>query len=348
MTAWTAELSGEPELLLCPDQATFAVPDKAQKKTNVAAALKLLPKLLESYAWNQPDRGLQVAQTIASAIEVTHPDVAKGMRRFTEREKRTISMHAVHKPEKLISFEEARHGFENVVLSPDVLAACRAIVEEHAMTAKLAAFDLKPRHRILLHGAPGNGKTLLAEAFAKELGVPFLRLTYGGLIDSHLGQTSKNIDTLFSYASTAPCVVFADEFDGIGMARGDNKDVGEARRITNQLLIDLERLPSHTVFIAATNAEDLMDKALLRRFDFVVEIPKPTPDLVARCATKALDPSITPGFNLVHLVSRIQAMRLPSLYAVVELCKRLRRDLVLNGGEGIEDVMVSAPLSLID
>ncbi len=317
-----------------PLGSTTEASAKTQKKLTTAAALKLLPKLVEAYAWNQPERAVSLVSQISEAVTETHPDIAKDLKRFTSKEMKPL--RSFSKPEKLIEFEEPQHGFDSVILPDAVLAECRLIVGEHAQAARLAEFALKPRHRILLHGAPGNGKTLLAEALAKELSVPFLRVKYSGLIDSHLGESAKNIDAMFDYAKTAPCVLFADEFDGIGMDRSDNKDVGEARRITNQLLITMERMPSHCVFVAATNAPTLMDKALLRRFDFVVEIPKPTADLVSRCARKELDPSITPGHDLLHLVQRIEAMQMENLYSVVELCKRIRRDLVLNEGRGLE------------
>lgn len=319
----------------------FAEDSKLQKKASVSSALKLLPKLIESHCWNQPERSRELTEKIALAIELAHPDVSKGMRRFIGKELRPLSSFSKEKPDNILSFEDARHGFDAVILEAAVLASCRSIIGEHAMASKLDAFGLKPRHRVLLHGAPGNGKTMLAEAFARELNVPFLRVKYGGLIDSHLGASSKNIDLLMDYASRAPCVVFADEFDGIGMSRGDNQDVGEARRITNQLMISLERLPSHTMFIAATNAQGLMDQALLRRFDCVLEIAKPTEQLIGQCARQALDASITPGFDLMPLVPRIEALGLPSLYAVAELCKRIRRDLALNSGNSIEALMLA-------
>jgi nicotinamide riboside kinase len=324
---------------LSPSDATqepSAAEVKAKKKLTTAAALKLVPKLVEAYTWNQDQRARGLALEIVDALEDVHPDVSKQLRRFTST---GLQPTRLHKPEKILDFETARFGFESLILAEKTLLEFRSIVNEHDRAGELRAFQLFPRHRILLHGAPGNGKTMLAEALAKELNVPFLRVKYGGLIDSHLGETAKNIDSLFDYAKSAPCVLFADEFDGIGMGRGDNQDVGEARRITNQLLITLERLPSHCVFVAATNSPELMDKALNRRFDVVLEIPKPTPELFAACARKELDPLITPGHDLLYLVPRIRNLDLENIFSVVELCKRIRRDLVLNEGRGIEHLL---------
>lgn len=314
---------------------------RAQKKVAEASAIKLLPKLIDAFRWAQKPKIAEIGEAMAAAIETQHPAVAKRIRDSFGYE--LLQIKSVVKPERLVSFEDAAHGFEQVVLPANVETECRAIVHEHRCRDALAAYGLTPRHRVLLHGAPGNGKTLLAEALAYELQVPFLRVKYGGLVDSHLGETGKNIEIIMDYAKTAPCVLFLDEFDGIGMDRNDNRDVGEVRRITNQLLIHLERLPSSCVFVGATNAPNLIDAALQRRFDFVIEVPAPTDDLKRRCAQKELHPSITPGFDLQHLSDRIAVMPVPSLYAVVELCRRMRRDMVLNKGQGIEALMLAGP-----
>lgn len=310
---------------------------KAKKRAAESAAIKQLPKLIEAFQWHQDDRIATVGESIASAIEAQHPDVSKKIRSVFGRVMRQV----VVKPEKLLDFEDARHGFNAVILPVEIQRECSAIVAEHRRCDDLAPFGLFPRHKVLLHGAPGNGKTMLAEAFAHELSIPFLRVKYGGLIDSHLGATGKNLQQVLDYAKTAPCVLFLDEFDGIGMDRNDNRDVGEMRRITNQLLIAIERLPASCVFIAATNADNLLDSALKRRFDFVIEVPSPTVELRLQCAQKELDPVITPGHDVLHLADQIALMNLPNLSAVVNFCKRIRRDLVLNSGAGI-DALVAA------
>jgi len=311
---------------------------KAQKRASEASAIKQLPKLIEAFQWHQADRVELVGESIASAVEAYHPDVSKKIRSVFGRTLRPLAM----KPEKLLDFEDARHGFDAVILPVDIQRECMAIVAEHSHCDDLAAYGLTPRHKVLLHGAPGNGKTMLAEALAFELSIPFLRVKYGGLIDSHLGETGKNLQSILDYAKTAPCVLFLDEFDGIGMDRNDNRDVGEMRRITNQLLIAIERLPSSCVLVAATNADSLLDSALKRRFDFVIEVPTPTVELRLQCAQKELASAITPGHDVLHLADRVARMDLPNLSAVVDFCKRIRRDLVLNSGAGVEALVGTA------
>lgn len=310
---------------------------KMSKRISESSAIKLLPKLIEAFSWGHKQRITEIGGSVAEAIEAHHPAVAKKIRDIFGHDLKPVKSAA--KAQEIVSFEEPSHGFDSIVLSANVESECRAIVQEHNRREDLAAYGLSPRHRILLHGSPGNGKTMLAEAFAYEMEIPYLRVKYSGLIDSYLGSTAKNLEAIFEYAHTAPCLLFLDEFDGVGMDRNDNRDVGEMRRITNQLLISLERLPSTCVFVGATNAPNLIDTALKRRFDFIIEVPTPTADLKLRCARTELSPSITPGHNVIHLAGKIAEMPLPNLYEVVELCRRIRRDLVLNRGEGIDTLL---------
>jgi len=315
---------------------------RSQKRASEAAAIKLLPKLVEAFVWNNPQRMAEVSSAVASSIDTHHPAIAKKIRDTLSRNLRPVHARAI--PDGLISYEEARHGFSNVVLPEYLEAECAAIVQEHSKHDQLKAFGLDPRHKVLLHGEPGNGKTLLAEAFAYEIGVPFLRVKYGGLVDSYMGGTSKNIDSIMEYVKNGPCLLFLDEFDGIGIDRNAKGDVGEMRRVTNQMLIALDRLPSTCVFVAATNCLDLVDSALKRRFDFIFEIPKPSVDLMARCASKELSPALTPGHNVSNLAVKVADLGLKNLSEVVNLCKRIRRDIVLNDGNGISRLISSEEL----
>jgi len=310
-----------------------------RKKTSEAAAIRQLPQLVEALRWGQAQRVNEAGESVATMIEAHHPTVAKKLRTLTTNSHTTTTNLAAAKVEGLVHFEEARHGFDAVVLPTAVESECRSIAEEHRRRDELAAFGLNPRHRVLLHGAPGNGKTLLAEALAHELGVPFLRVRYGRLIGSLMGETSRNLDVLMEYAATAPCVLFLDEFDVVGMDRHQGGDVGEARRITNQLLITLERLPSTCMFVAATNANGLIDQALQRRFDFVIEISSPSVDLQRQCAARELAPDLTPGHDVLQLAETVAGLGLKNLYEVVELCRRIRRNLVLQQGQGIKALL---------
>jgi SpoVK/Ycf46/Vps4 family AAA+-type ATPase len=128
----------------------------------------------------------------------------------------------------------------------------------------------------LLAGAPGNGKTSLAEALAHALMVPLIVARYDGLIASYLGETASRLRKLFDYVRTRACVLFFDEFDTIGKERGDEHETGEIKRVVSSLLLQVDDLPSHVVVVTATNHPELLDRAVWRRFQLRLELPRPT------------------------------------------------------------------------
>lgn len=313
---------------------------RERKKVAEATAMKLLPKVIEAARWGQQDSAEKIGRDIAGIIEATHPAIAqKILKQFAATLRPT---KIVHRPEELVDFCVARHGLDDVILPESVERECRAIIAEHQRAGELTRFNLAPRHKVLLYGPPGNGKTLLAEGLAKELDLPFLPVKYAGMIDSYLGSTGKNLQNIFDYAATAPCVLFMDEFDGVAIDRGDSKDVGEIRRVTNQLLILLDRLPPTCMFVAATNADELLDRAIQRRFDYVLELPAPARELRQRCAERELAISQTPGHDVTVHTNTIANLPIPNLSGLVKLCQRIRRDLVLNHGSGVEAIIAAA------
>ena len=153
---------------------------------------------------------------------------------------------------------------------------CEGIIEEQLRSDLLRSYGLEPRHKMLLVGAPGNGKTTLAEAIAESLMVPFYTVRYEQLIGSYLGETASRLSQLFDYARTRPCVLFFDEFETLGKERGDTHETGEIKRVVSSLLLQIDSLPSYVVVIAATNHDILLDKAAWRRFQVRIELPPPT------------------------------------------------------------------------
>lgn len=163
----------------------------------------------------------------------------------------------------------------DLVLPPLARLACQQLIEEQQRADILRAHSLEPRHRVLLVGPPGNGKTSLAEAIADELSVPLLVVRYEAMIGSYLGETAGRLKRVFDYARTRPCVLFFDEFDAVGKERGDKHETGEIKRVVTSLLMQIDDLPSYTVIAAATNHAELLDRAVWRRFQLRLELPQP-------------------------------------------------------------------------
>lgn len=165
---------------------------------------------------------------------------------------------------------------EDLVLSDVVTTACKEIIEEQNRSDLLRAHNLEPRHRVLLAGPPGNGKTSLAEVLATELAVPLLAVRYEAVIASYLGETAVRLSRLFDQVRTRRCVLFFDEFDVVGKERGDIHETGEIKRVVSSLLLQVDALPSYVVVVTATNHPELLDRAVWRRFQLRLELPLPT------------------------------------------------------------------------
>jgi AAA+ superfamily predicted ATPase len=96
------------------------------------------------------------------------------------------------------------------------------------------------------------------------------------VVGSFLGETAGRLNKLFEHVTNRPCVLFFDEFDTLGKERGDVHDTGEIKRVVSSLLLQIDRLPSYVVVVAATNHQELLDRAVWRRFQLRLELPRPT------------------------------------------------------------------------
>lgn len=184
-----------------------------------------------------------------------------------------------------IDREELRH---QMVLPQYTEEKIDRIEKEYAAKERLALHGLKYRQKILFYGSPGCGKSMGAERIAWNLGLPFLKVRFDVIISSFLGETASNLTKLFDGLKDYPCVLLLDEFDIVGQTRGNRQDVGEMHRIVNMLLTLLEEYNSPGILIATTNLEGSLDEALFRRFDDIIEMPKPSKEEVLRLTKMTL------------------------------------------------------------
>ena len=223
-----------------------------------------------------------------------------------------------------------RKRLADLVLTDLARRTCEELIEEQHRASVLRAHALEPRHRILLVGPPGNGKTSLAEAIAEALATPFFVVRYEALIVSFLGETASRLKRVFDYARTTPCVLFFDEFDAVGKERGDVHETGEIKRVVSSLLMQVDDLPSYTVVVAATNHAELLDRAAWRRFQVWLALDAPTrADLtiyLARFADSLDEPL---GRTPATIAKRLGAV---SYAEAEEFCRDVRRHLVLAMG----------------
>ncbi|MBZ6383232.1 AAA family ATPase [Sphingomonas sanguinis] len=164
---------------------------------------------------------------------------------------------------------------KDLILPKAVRHEVMDLVAEISEAALLRSHSLEPRHTVMLVGPPGTGKTSLAGALAKELALPFLTVRYDGLVGSYLGETAGRLAQIVEYVQRTPCVLFFDEFDSVGKERSDAHETGEIKRVVSSLLLHMDALPSHCVVVCATNHPELLDRAVWRRFEVRIELPKP-------------------------------------------------------------------------
>ena len=222
---------------------------------------------------------------------------------------------------------EPRRTLVSLLLNEAVATACRELVEEQQRKDLLRSYGVEPRHRVLLSGPPGNGKTSLAEAIATELLVPLFVVRYEAVIGSFLGETSGRLKRLFDFVRTHQCVLFFDEFDTLGKERGDTHETGEIKRVVSSLLLQIDALPSHVVVVTATNHAELLDRAVWRRFQLRLAVPAPTvaqkEEWFARLQ-KRLDAPL--GMTPKALAAKLQASSFSDLE---QFCEDIQRRYVL-------------------
>lgn len=172
----------------------------------------------------------------------------------------------------LISRNELRH---HMVLSVDVEKKLFSIEKEFLARKRLQNHNLEPRKKFLLYGPPGCGKTMSAERLAWNVGLPLVKVRFDSIISSYFGETSSNLRKVFDLAVDYPCVLLLDECDIIAKTRLNSMDIGETSRIVNMLLLLLDEYNGEGILLATTNLEEALDPAIYRRFDSIIEMPKP-------------------------------------------------------------------------
>lgn len=241
--------------------------------------------------------------------------------------------------------ERLRH---HMILSDVVEDRFRRIEREYVARDRLAHHGLRYRQKILLYGTPGCGKTMGAERLAWNTGLILVKVRFDAMVSSFLGETATNLREVFETASQTPCLLFIDECDAIAKSREDIQEVGEIKRVVNtflQLLDEYEA--SNGLLVAATNLTKFLDEAVWRRFDDVIEVPKPTAAEIEAILKQTLSSVEIGVINWEIIVQKLDKLSAAQIVRVAQdAAKRAildREELVIQEHfeASIQDVVVS-------
>jgi SpoVK/Ycf46/Vps4 family AAA+-type ATPase len=265
--------------------------------------------LLRTHVQGDETEFLSVAMEVAAReARLGHARVAEQIRELVDQarargsqiEKRRGSV-VVLQPKgeiaNLLSVQQPTIRLGSMVLPEALERRLRRTLLEQRQQSKLRHHNLRARRKLLFIGPPGTGKTMTAAALAGEFHLPLFTILLEGVITKFMGETAAKLRMIFQAMTVEKGVYLFDEFDALGARRSQTNDVGEIRRVLNSFLQLLEKDDSDSIIIAATNHADLLDKALFRRFDDVIEYTLPDQDIavkviqsrLARFDTRALD-----------------------------------------------------------
>jgi SpoVK/Ycf46/Vps4 family AAA+-type ATPase len=280
----------------------------------------------------------KLAQEIRELI-----DQAKARRSAVERKAGPVPL--VQPKGELANLVSARYPdtkLSDMVLSPELESRLKLILTEQKQRNRLQSYNLSPRRKILLVGSPGSGKTMTASALAGELQLPLFTAIYSSLIGKFMGETASRLKLIFDAMALTRGVYFFDEFDAIGTQRNSTNDVGEIRRVLNSFLLLIENDESDSLIIAATNHPNLLDEALFRRFDDVIEYAPPTVEMIRRLLETRLSVFETQWSNWLEILNAAQGL---SSAEIVRAADEAAKKAVLSNTEKIsEGTLLSAIL----
>ncbi|MCC5899110.1 MAG: ATP-binding protein [Phormidium sp. BM_Day4_Bin.17] len=240
------------------------------------------------------------------------------------------------------------HLRHHMILSDAIETRFCRIEREYAARDRLAHHGLRYRQKILLYGSPGCGKTMGAERIAWNTGLTLVKVRFDAMVSSYLGETATNLRQVFETAAATPCLLFIDECDALAKSREDNQDVGEIKRVVNTFLQLLDEYEvSNGLLVAATNLTKFLDKAVWRRFDDTIRVPKPTESEIRAILEQTLSSVEVGSIDWKSIVQKTTDFSAAQVVRVAQdAAKRAildREELVIQEHleESIQDILVS-------
>ncbi|HXC37466.1 MAG TPA: ATP-binding protein [Burkholderiales bacterium] len=249
-----------------------------------------LKALLKAYGAGNQEHFLSVAEQVAAQeAKLGHNKLSQELQELIAQVKLRAQSFGERRPipiaqpkgelASLLSITYPKQRLSDMVLPPDIHDRLARVVKEQRYASRIRSHGLHPRRKLLFVGQPGTGKTLSAAVLAGELNLPLFVVRLERLITKFMGETAAKLRLIFDNITQIRGVYLFDEFDTIGSQRGIRNDVGEIRRVLNSFLQFIESDESHSLILAATNHPEILDHALFRRFDDVIEYGLPSKEL---------------------------------------------------------------------
>ncbi|MCZ4535910.1 AAA family ATPase [Gordonia terrae] len=257
--------------------------------------------LVQSHAEGDESRFYSVAlQVAAGAARSGQNRFAQDLRdlvdglRARESSRRESPVASVAQPRgelsQLLTVKYPNLDLADLALEQTVRSRLERVLLEQRQGDRLRSRGYLPIRRLLLIGPPGTGKTMSAHVLAGELRLPLFQVRLDGLITKFMGETAAKLKLIFDALSDTRGVYLFDEVDALAGERASSNDVGEIRRVLNSFLQFLEVDTSDSLIVAATNHPQLLDRAIFRRFDTVIDYPLPTLEVVRKVVRNRLAP----------------------------------------------------------
>lgn len=298
--------------------------------------------LIQSHFDKNDDRFKTVVLQLA-AYEATmgHNALAREIRTLVDKSKINGSKVIPFNKDmgEMIHSRVATNGLSQLVVKDEIKVRIERILKEFRQQDKLKKYGMNNRRKILLTGPPGTGKTMTATILAGELHLPLCTIMMDKFITKFMGETSAKLRQIFESIAETQAVYLFDEFDAIGSDRSMDNDVGEMRRVLNSFLQFIEQDESESLIVAATNSLRLLDQALFRRFDDVLNYGLPGEAEIQSLLTNRLGVFLDNNMNTKNVIDKCLTL---SHAEISKACEDAIKEAILSDKE-----LVNEPLLIL-